>query len=689
MPRASPIQTQFNQGEFSPLMYGRVDFPKYKEALKTCLNGIPQVQGPWTRRPGFTFVNAVKDSTKKSRLQRFEFNTQQAYVLEFGNTYTRFYSNHGIDVVSGTTPVELVTPYLTADLFNLQFTQSTDTLYPVNSNYPPSTIARTSATTWTYNPLVFTDGPYLDTNTTATTLTMSGGGNPTTVTASSVAGINNGAGFGAGDVGRVFRYQISGSGWVWGTVSSVTNSTTLVANVVSNGNTFAGATAIWRLGAFYGPSNYPAAVTFYQDRLCFGGCPNAPETCYMSSTGDYVNFAPTAYDVAGTVANNNSITFTLNSNDVQVIRWLSGDANGLLVGTLGGEWAVTPNTLGGALSPSNLNAVQMTAYGEAQMEPVRIGYKTLALQRSLRKLREISFVYYENRYHAPDLTVPSQHITYGGITQMAYQQEPNSILWLTRNDGTLVGFTYEQDQNVNAWHRHTAGGVSNNTGANAIVESVATIPSPDGTRDELWAITQRWINGAVVRQVEYMNKIWETGDSQITAVYFDAALTYNGAPAQTISGFTHLAGETISILADGAVHPDVTVSNDGLGTIVLLRKASVVTGGYDYNSDGETLRWDAGSNDGTAQGKTKRQQKVAFRLLDSLGIQVGPDFDSLTPRINRSAGDPMGQVPPLFTGDDSDTWEGDYSFDDNICWRFNSGLPGTVEAIMPQEMTNS
>lgn len=96
---------------------------------------------------------------------------------------------------------------------------------------------------------------------------------------------------------------------------------------------------------------------------------------------------------------------------------------------------------------------------------------------------------------------------------------------------------------------------------------------------------------------------------------------------------------------------------------------------------------DSGAADGTAQGKIKRQHTVAFRLIDSLGLQVGPDFNSLTPRTNRTTATPLGQPVPLFNGDDKDTWESDYSLTDYICWRFSGGFPGTVEAIMPQQMT--
>lgn len=829
MAKASPIQSNQNSGEFSPLMEGRVDFDKYKNALRTALNIIPLVQGGTTRRPGSYFVSAVKDSSAKTMLRRFEFSDTQAYVFEFGNQYVRFYRNHGqgqnvltisgaanngagkvrltvnsttglytgntvtIIGISGTTEanvttlltvvdathidltsisfinpyssggtatviVELPTSYVTADLFQLNFTQSADVLYIANSNYAPSTISRLADTNWVLATLVFTDGPYLDPNTTTTTLNFSSQGpGSVTCTASSVTGINGGTGFQSTDIGRCIRARSPGHGWGWGKITAVADTTHCTVNlsqtvgtdlsisgaanngsgliritmasqqtfkdgdrvvisgvggtteangtwVISTvdsthvdlqGSSFANpytsggsvlkSTTQWRLGMWSATLGYPAAVTFYQDRLIWGGADAKPQTVTASVTGDYTNHAPSAYDVQATVADNNALNFTLNSEDVQLIRWMSGDANGLLIGTVSGEWKVAPSSLGGPLTPTNIDAVQMTAYGNAPIQPVRIGYTTLALQKSRRKVRELTFVYYENRYHAPDMTVLSQHITLGGVTQMAYQQEPNSVLWSVRTDGVMLGFTYERDQQVIGWHRHVMGGVSDGNGADAKVESVATIPAPDLTRDETWMIVQRYINGQTVRHIEFLTKMWEHGDSSATAVYLDCALTYNGSPITHITGASHLANETVGIIVDGSVRPDITLDNTG--SVTLDRPGSIITLGYAYKSRGQTLRNDAGASDGTAQGKTQRKHRVGFRLLDSLGFTAGRDFNNLNPQIARTTADSLGAPPPLFTGDDSEIWEGDYSTDDTICYEWTQPYPGTLLAIMPQQHT--
>jgi hypothetical protein len=118
--------------------------------------------------------------------------------------------------------------------------------------------------------------------------------------------------------------------------------------------------------------------------------------------------------------------------------------------------------------------------------------------------------------------------------------------------------------------------------------------------------------------------------------------------------------------------------------ITLQTAAAVVHAGYTYQSDGQCLRFEAGSATGTAQGKTQRFHRVFPRLHDSLGLSVGPSFDKLTELVFRTPADPLNQPVPLFTGDKTDfSWDGDYTTDNYICWRFASPLPGTLLAWMP------
>lgn len=245
MPRASRPQVSFNQGEWSPLTYGRADVEQRAKALQYCRDFIPCMQGPLTRRPGTAYVAGVKGNATAVRFQRFVFNTVQAYVLEFTDKAIRFYTNGG-QLLSSGTPYTVTSPYAAADLWGLNFTQSADVLYIVHPNYPPKKLSRLGATIWTLTDISFQDGPYLDQNVSGTYLacSVSRVGSTGTLTATSAAGLNGGAGFQSSDVGRLFRVtntHYDGTNtdnptkWIWVKVNSVTDTTH--ANVTVQGIT--------------------------------------------------------------------------------------------------------------------------------------------------------------------------------------------------------------------------------------------------------------------------------------------------------------------------------------------------------------------------------------------------------------------------------------------------------------------
>lgn len=751
MPKVSPIQNSMNGGEWSPLMYGRTDLDRYKNALRTCFNAIPLVQGGWTRRVGTHYV-APTIGNAATRLKRFKFSTTQAYGLEFGELKMRVYKNNApvletaqnITGISQTNPavvtysgadnyangdeVEIsgvvgmvevnnrrftvanlnagantfelsgvnatgyttwssggtvskvytvVTPWALADAFQLKFTQSADVLYVTHPSYAPRKITRTGDTAWNITEIDLLDGPYLPINSTTTTLTLSATSGSIDVTASASL-------FATTDVGRSIRWKDPAGDWTWMEITAYTSATVVTATVRGQAASATTATTDWRLGVWSATTGYPATCTFYEDRLFFAGATNYPQRLDGSKSGDYENFAPSDKD--GLVADDNAVAFTLNSADVNVIRWMDGDEKGLLVGTVGGEWIVRPSSASEALSPTNVSAKQSTSRGSANVEPMRAGKAVLFVQKSGKKLIELAYVFEVDGFRSPDVSLLSEHITRPGLTQIDYQQDPQSIVWGVRADGRIAGFTYERDQQVTAWHRHELAGVGDSSGGIPKVKSLCTVPNSDGTRDEVWMVVQRYIDGGTAYYVEYTGKLWDDDDAQEDAFFLDCGATYDGSAATTIRGLYHLRGETISVLADGATQPDVTVS--ALGVVTLSRAASVVQLGYGYNSDGETMNIEAGAADGTAQGKTQRIHRVAFRVLDTLGLKFGRDFDNLFDIYSRNSSQNLGEAVPLYTGDLAELFQGGYQTEGaRVCWRVDTPFPATVLAVMPQMHT--
>jgi len=679
MPKAAFIQTNFTAGELSPRLEGRVDISKYFNGVLTLKNMIIHPHGGTTRRGGTKHIANAKTGTKKVRLIPFQFSVTQAYMLEFGENYIRFYrddqriggggfgSGFSSGFAGSASIVEVTTTYLESELFEIQFAQTADILYIVHPNHKPAKLSRTAVDVFSLADEVFLNGPYQDENLTTTTITPSAVTGTITLTASASL-------FASTDVGRTVRIDESG-GFGFAEITVFTSATVVTALVKDN---FVSTTArtTWRLGAFSDTTGFPSTVAFFEDRLMYAATTLQPQTVWGSQSNIYNDFSPGAND-------SDAVTYTIASDQVNVIRWLS-PGKSLTIGTVGGEFLMSASTRDEAITPANIKIIRQSEYGGAYIMPVRSNGVVLFVQRSTKKIRQFIYQFESDAYIAPDLTLLSEHITDEGIVEMDYQREPDSIIWSIRKDGTLLGMTFERDQEVVGWHRHVLGGVSDVSGTQAQAESVGVIPS--GGRDEVWISVKRFINGVEVRQIEVITE----GRKSVNALdgddfFVDAGELFSGAPTFQISNLDHLEGETVQILADGAVVPDQVVVN---GTITLETAASKINAGLGYVSDVETMRIEAGSANGSSQGKIKRINKVDFRFFETLGAKFGPNANNLDTIFFRSTSDPMDSAPPRFTGDKEESFPSGFETEGRIFIRQDQPLPMTILAIMPRVRTN-
>lgn len=838
MPRAAPLLASFNAGELSPNLEGRVDITKYGAGAKILENFLTTVQGPAKRRAGTRFVNEVKTSANRTWLVRFEFNTQQGYVLEFGDLYIRFYTQHGL-VTFGGPAYEIVSPWPIADLTNtdgtfaLRFTESNDVVYICHQNYATRKLARIGATNWTISILQPTNGPFKTINTTATTVYASAQtGAGVTVTASAAIfsatmvgsmfyiqqksvlnvkmweagkavvggdrrrsnGINyvalnaattggvkpihtSGAAF-DGDTGVQWQYEDPGYGY--GIITGFT-STTIITITVVNAIPFyavlvANASTNWAFSAWSDVEGWPSQVNFYKERLVLG----RGQSLWLSVSGDYENFSNK--DPSGNVVADMAIALTLQSDKVNNLQWMSSN-DALLCGTAGGEFAVQSITTNLPFGPDNVTAPAISSFGTKNTIPVKIGEATLFIQRSGLKMRDVVYDFISNKFQSTDQNVMADHISQGGINQIAYQQEPYSIVWAVRADGRLVAMTYSREQfdspPYGGWHNHPIGGSF--SGGAAVVESIVVIPAPAGDRDEVWMIVKRTINGSTKRYIEYLEYERRPNDDPEDAFYVDCGLTLDntallitgsasctltpGAGATiagttgvtftagvaifsaadigkelkyrywtlasdgktkvyatsrvlvtgytsttvvagtilqafqsltaiaaaswrrtvtTISGLSHLEGQTVAIIGDGATYPTQVVT---AGAITLPTPACKVSIGLPQRARLQTMRLNAGAGDGTSQGKTSRINKLTVRFLESLGCTFGRSFSQMDEINFRSVSDAMDGPPALFTGDQLVDFDGDYDTDPWVCVETSEPQPCTVVAIMPINST--
>lgn len=683
--KVSVIQSVFNRGELSPRIVGRVDLDAYYNALKFSENFVPFPQGAITKRTGTYFVSNVKNSANRTILIPFRFSTVQNYVIEVGDLYARFYRNRGQIESSPSVPYEIVTPWPSSVLRELKFVQSFDRLYVFHKDYQPRVITRTSDTNWTINTLTFIDGPFLPVNATTTILSSSGTTGSVTITASASL-------FVAGDVGRQLRLRHGSGNWGWATITGFTSATSVSATI---GGALAGTGVMssWAFSYFGGTLGWPSVGTIYEQRLIMANTAAYPATIFASSTGafsDSVTMSPS--QASGTVTDSDGFVYTIGDDQVNAIQWLSSGRT-LMIGTTGAEHSLTGGTTSSyaPVTPSNVTIKRESRTGSRiNVRAHRVGNAILYVSRSGLKVRELNFEFGIDSYVSRDVSIFNDQITQSGVIDSDFQDEPDPTLWCVRADGKLIGFSYERQQEVEGWHRHTIGGV------NARVRAVACISKPTSNGDDLWMIVERTIAGATVQSIEYMSDYFNPEiNGKESAFFVDSGSTYDGrlsatlTPSATtgssvtftastsvfsagmvgsqirsgnsralITGFTSGTQVTASIsvaFSSTATIPSgqwsvaiknvtglarlngetVSVCADGYfagnkvvsaGGLLIDDFASIIHAGFGYTAELKTLPVEIKSL-GTIAGKTRRTNMIIFYLTNTIGLAIGSEIN--------------------------------------------------------------
>ena len=430
------------------------------------------------------------------------------------------------------------------------------------------------------------------------------------------------------------------------------------------GNTIT-ATAQWSEAAFSDVRGYPRAVAIHEQRLCFGGTSSEPNTVWCSKVDDFEDFQLGSKDDDG-------LSFSVASSEGNRIAWMFSQKR-LMLGTSGDEWTIGGFDSGKAFSSTNVQAQKQSSYGSKYMRAVLLNDVLLFIQRRGRKVRELTYDFGRDSWVAPDLCVLAEHITTGEIAEMAYQQQPDAILWAVRGDGQLIGMTYERDQEVVAWHRHTTDG---------LFESAATVYGLAGADDEVWLCVNRTIGGVTKRYIERFkpdNRVNFEAEAKADWWYLDCAKRYSGTPTATITGLSYLNGKTVGVLADGAVQPNAVVSG---GQITLAKAASKVLVGLPFVSTIQPMKLDFQLRDGATRGRRKRLNRATVSLYKSLGGEASTNGTEWLWLYPRDFNDAMDSSPPVFTGESEVVVAGDYSFDGDFLLRQTQPYPLTVRALV-------
>jgi hypothetical protein len=535
----SLFQPSFSRGELGRELAARSDIAAYQTGLAKCVNFIVSPYGGGLNRPGTMFVSQTVGN-EVARLIRFKFNVSDTYALEFTHLKMRVYRDGGLVLnTAGPSvglPYELVTPFTRDEIFEINYTQSADVMDIVHPNHKPQKLRRFGNDNWVISPVSLVPSIVAPASATAT---PDPGGSSTVL--------------------QVWSYQITA---VYDDGSqSIEESLPITSNAVSVKSDNLKASVVWPavVGATYynvykdnagagifgfigratglaftdnfitptktdtppagtdpfvGLGNYPRAVGYYQQRICYAGTDNRPQTLWFSRAGVFENFGysfPTKDDDA--------ITWTIASTEVNQINHLT-PLRELITFTDGAEWIISGQNSG--FTASTINGAPQTYNGIGQLRPLVLNNTAIYAQERGRTVTAFGYSLDSDGFSGTDISVLSpQMLQEFGLVDWDYQKIPYSVIWGVRADGQMVGITYMADQQVIGWHRHVTDGN---------VLSLCSVP--EGRQDSIYMCVERVINGVTLRYVERMAQrqlpVYE-GVSLVSESWFlDCALRYDG-----------------------------------------------------------------------------------------------------------------------------------------------------------------
>lgn len=571
------------------------------------------------------------------------------------------------------------TPYVAADLFDLHFVQSADVLTIVHPSYEPRELRRLGATNWTLSTITFaptlsapsqptgtTGGPgggtainhyYKTTALAAETLEESLGSTASAAVSYdlTIAGnyIDVDPTPGGATVSGAVRYNIYKlSNGLYGYIGQTDGSTFRDDNVTPD----ISQTPPEVNTPFSGADNYPGAVGYHEQRRCFGGSDNKPQNFWATRSATENNLS---YSIP--TRDDDAIIFRINAREVNRIRHIVS-LDQLILLTSGGEWKVAPQN-SDVLTPDSAAPKPIATEGASNVQPAITASSIIYVQESGSRLREMQYKWEANGYQVKDISILAPHLFDDyTLVDLAYAKTPNKMIWCVRSDGKLLGLTYLPEHDVLGFHEH---------GTDGLFESVACVK--EGSEHALYAVVKRTIDSRTVRYIERLHT--RKFSAAEDAFFVDSGLTYDGAATTTITGLWHLEGEEVAVLADGAVHPNATVTD---GAITLEGAASVVQIGLPITADVKTLPLSFEAQ-AFGQGVTKNVNSVHLRVQSSSGFTVGPSFDTADMvEWTQRSDEAYGSAPALATGVLDITVMPEWGDDAQLCIRQSAPLPATI-----------
>lgn len=399
-------------------------------------------------------------------------------------------------------------------------------------------------------------------------------------------------------------------------------------------------------------SDFPGAVGRFEQRRVFAGTFNKRNRLWMTRSG-----TETDLSFALPVRDDDRVQGQVVAKDALTIRHILPLGHLLLLAD-SGEFRVSPLN-SDSITPASISVRPQTYVGAARVQPVVVNSTALFVANRGGHLRELGYAPDAGGFVTGDVSVRSPHLFDTlQIRQLAYSRAPLPLVWAISSSGRLLTLTYVPEEQVGAWSAQETDGA---------FESVTVVA--EGDEDRVYVVVRRTVNGLTVRYIERMAV---QAFTILEACHFvDAGLTYDGAPATTITGLEHLEGATVAVLADGVVVTDQTVVG---GRITLSTAASVVHVGLPFTSELQTLPLLL-QVDGFGGGRHLNVTDAWLRVLDSARFQVGPTAQKLgvatgLPAVGVGTGTIAVGVP------------GQWGLDGQILVRQSQPVPLTVVSLV-------
>lgn len=458
------------------------------------------------------------------------------------------------------------------------------------------------------------------------------------------------------------------------TIVGYTSSTVVTADVNIN---FGATTASdnWEESAWSEARGYPRDVVSHEQRLVWFGNISQPDTIWASQVGNpfILMQRRLAQDIASG-ADTSGINFFIDTNipddkknyngNVQVlltqpfsfnlpaetvtpITWASSGRN-LLVGTTTAEYVIT----GGSFDINNINIRRQTSYGALGAKALSVDNQVLYIQRGGKSIRNFKYNEENGSYISRNIAITGEHLSRHGDSIfseyeddyrwkcMAHQRSED-IVWLLNSSNRLVGIRFSQENEMVAFCKLQFD--TNSSQQDVRVFSITCLPSADGSRDELWVVLERTINSSTVYYLERVSQdfdgdtLYDTNQDVESnqSVFVDSSVQIDnsgGTITNTLTGLSHLEGETVTFIYRGVKVGEYTVSS---GEIALdaAGQTAVETNGYgwvgiEYDGIWESLDVNAGGDLGFSEGQYQRIADADIRFFKTRSAQYGSVNDT-------------------------------------------------------------